>query len=129
MGRFDVAVCSVWGVLARGLWHRPNRSHRPDPLSRDGCRPRPCHQWCQQYVLFCEGVSSSFTDESLADVDINSDNGTLLQAQCASCEVTADMSAYWAPLLYFRHGNGSFQDVPCAGMTVYYLCRWIPILP
>lgn len=33
------------------------------------------------------------------------------------------MSAYWTPLLYYQHSNGSFEEVPHGGMTVYYLGR------
>lgn len=33
------------------------------------------------------------------------------------------MSAYWTPLLYYEHANGSFEEVPNGGMAVYYLGR------
>lgn len=48
---------------------------------------------------------------------------------CSSCPITADLSNYWTPKLYYQTQNGSFIDVPQAGdgegvyggMTVYYL--------
>lgn len=47
-----------------------------------------------------------------------------LNSTCTSCAITADLSNYWAPALYFRHQNGSFSSVPnSGGMLVYYLQR------
>ncbi|KAI4195582.1 MAG: hypothetical protein LQ348_002431 [Seirophora lacunosa] len=48
---------------------------------------------------------------------------TLLQSNCTSCEIQDDLSAYWTPPLYYQHSNGSFEEVPHGGMTVYYLGR------
>ncbi|KAL8403301.1 hypothetical protein RB594_008524 [Gaeumannomyces avenae] len=47
-----------------------------------------------------------------------------LNSSCTSCAITADLSNYWAPALYFRHQDGSFSSVPnSGGMLVYYLQR------
>lgn len=51
------------------------------------------------------------------------------ESECTSCPITADLSAYWTPKLYYHAENGSFLSVPQAGdgdgvtggMTVYYL--------
>ena len=40
---------------------------------------------------------------------------------CSSCEIQDDKSAYWTPQLYFAHQNGSVEEVPNFGMTIYYL--------
>lgn len=39
----------------------------------------------------------------------------LMAGDCTSCAVVEDMSAYWAPNLYFRHANGTYQEVPQIG--------------
>ena len=45
---------------------------------------------------------------------------SLQQSSCTSCEIGADKSAYWTPLLYYQHSNSSFEENPNNGMTVYY---------
>ena len=55
------------------------------------------------------------------DVNENSDQNSLLSSTCSSCEVQVDKSAYWTPQLYFAHANGTFEEVPNLGMTVYYI--------
>jgi hypothetical protein len=47
-------------------------------------------------------------------------------APCTSCEIQDDKSAYWTPQLYYQHANGSFEEVPNDGMTVYYFCILSP---
>jgi hypothetical protein len=39
----------------------------------------------------------------------------LRNGECTSCAVTEDMSSYWAPNLYFRHANGSYEEVQQVG--------------
>jgi hypothetical protein len=56
-----------------------------------------------------------------ADVNENSNFDSLQQSNCSTCEVQVDKSAYWTPQLYYAHGNGSFEEVPNYGMTVYYV--------
>jgi hypothetical protein len=46
---------------------------------------------------------------------------SLQTSTCSSCEIQADKSAYWTPQLYYSHSNGSFEEVPNEGMTVYYV--------
>ncbi|EXJ95461.1 hypothetical protein A1O1_00583 [Capronia coronata CBS 617.96] len=58
-----------------------------------------------------------------SNVNENSDHASLLTSTCSSCEVQKDTSAYWTPQLYFAHANGSFEEVPNYGMTVYYVGR------
>ncbi|CAD6582987.1 MAG: hypothetical protein ASARMPRED_001123 [Alectoria sarmentosa] len=48
---------------------------------------------------------------------------SLQSSSCTSCEINKDLSAYWTPLLYYEHANGSFEEVPNGGMAVYYLGR------
>jgi hypothetical protein len=43
----------------------------------------------------------------------------LLNGNCSSCSILQDHSAYWAPMMYFQHSNGTLQMVPTdGGMTV-----------
>jgi len=54
---------------------------------------------------------------------------TAREATCSSCPITADLSNYWTPTLYYQYQNGSFAKVPqvgdgggsLGGMNVYYL--------
>ncbi|KAL8926746.1 MAG: hypothetical protein Q9208_002820 [Pyrenodesmia sp. 3 TL-2023] len=58
-----------------------------------------------------------------ANINQASTYDSLIQSNCTSCEIQDDKSAYWTPLLYYQHSNGSFEEVPHGGMTVYYLGR------
>ncbi|KIW73443.1 hypothetical protein, variant [Phialophora macrospora] len=58
-----------------------------------------------------------------SNVNQNSDFYSLQSSSCSSCEVQADKSAYWTPQLYYAHANGTFEEVPNYGMTVYYVGR------
>ena len=58
---------------------------------------------------------------TLADINWYSDNTTVQEAECTSCEVQADKSAYWTPDLFYAHSNGTFEQVLNYGMTVYFL--------
>ncbi|KAL8744237.1 MAG: hypothetical protein Q9190_003501 [Brigantiaea leucoxantha] len=55
-----------------------------------------------------------------SNIDASSTYDTLQKAPCTSCEIGADLSAYWTPILYYQHPNGSFEEVPNQGMTIYY---------
>ena len=44
-----------------------------------------------------------------------SEYGDLVSANCTSCAVTQDKSAYWTPAMYFHHANGSYELVPQVG--------------
>ncbi|KAJ9642948.1 hypothetical protein H2199_004470 [Coniosporium tulheliwenetii] len=59
------------------------------------------------------------------NLGINSTYNQLFNAQCTSCEIKDDMSAYWSPQLYYRYPNGSFVDVPNGGTILYYLGRGV----
>ncbi|KAL8970381.1 MAG: hypothetical protein Q9183_001554 [Haloplaca sp. 2 TL-2023] len=71
------------------------------------------------------GALSSHAHKIAGASNINKDStfDSLLQSKCTSCEIQADKSAYWTPPLYYEHPNGSFEEVPNSGMTVYYLGR------
>jgi len=47
----------------------------------------------------------------------------MVNSACTSCEIGADKSAYWTPLLYYKYPNGSFFEVPHGGSVAYYLGR------
>lgn len=58
-----------------------------------------------------------------SNIGPNSTYESLQSSNCTSCEIKKDLSAYWTPLLYYEHANGSFEEVPNGGMAVYYLGR------
>lgn len=58
-----------------------------------------------------------------SNIGIHSTLDSMLNSDCTSCEIQADKSAYWAPLLYWQYENGSFIDVHHDGSVVYYLGR------
>lgn len=62
------------------------------------------------------------TNESV-DIGVDATFDSLLNSECTSCEIEADKSAYWTPLLYYEYPNGSSYEVPHAGSVVYYLGR------
>lgn len=55
------------------------------------------------------------------EINPYSTTASLQTSTCSSCEIQADKSAYWTPQLYYSHSNGSFEEVPNEGMTVYYV--------
>ncbi|KAL3419704.1 WSC domain-containing protein [Phlyctema vagabunda] len=58
-----------------------------------------------------------------ANININSTYASLQEAECTSCSIQADKSAYWTPQLYYRQASGQYVEVPNSGMAVYYLGR------
>ncbi|KAI5283781.1 hypothetical protein KEM54_001854 [Ascosphaera aggregata] len=57
-----------------------------------------------------------------AALSFSSDREELRKADCTSCAVKEDKSAYWTPSLYFQHTNGSTEIVPqVGGLLAYYL--------
>lgn len=56
-------------------------------------------------------------------ININSTADTLIASSCTSCQIQGDKSAYWTPGFYYAHADGTFEEVPNQGMTVYYLGR------
>ncbi len=66
---------------------------------REACRTTE-----QQLMMF---VPSGFSESAQYD--------DLIFANCTSCAVTQDKSAYWTPAAYFHHANGSYELVPQIG--------------
>ncbi|QIW99016.1 hypothetical protein AMS68_004534 [Peltaster fructicola] len=58
-----------------------------------------------------------------SNVGVNSTYSSLTNSSCSSCEIQADKSAYWTPLLYYQYPNGSFIEVPHSGSVIYYVTR------
>lgn len=58
-----------------------------------------------------------------SNIGISSTYDSLQKADCTSCTIQADKSAYWTPALYYQHANGMYEEVPNTGMAVYYLGR------
>lgn len=69
---------------------------------------------------------SLFTNHS-TDLNTTSTFDTLQASYCTSCSIQKDKSAYWTPQLYYRHRNGSFEEVPHDGTVVYYLDRGVDV--
>ncbi|KAH8598152.1 hypothetical protein B0O99DRAFT_55550 [Bisporella sp. PMI_857] len=53
-------------------------------------------------------------------INLSSPDQLLKQSTCTSSLVKNDLSAYWAPKLYFRAKDGTFKDVELFYMNVYY---------
>ncbi|KAK5166109.1 uncharacterized protein LTR77_008370 [Saxophila tyrrhenica] len=58
-----------------------------------------------------------------SNIGVNATFNTLLNSECTSCEIAADKSAYWTPILYYQYPNNTFLEVPHSGSVVYYLAR------
>ncbi|KAK4157616.1 hypothetical protein C8A00DRAFT_40042 [Chaetomidium leptoderma] len=107
--RFDAALAilaSLGGVEA--FWRMECRGRvglaRLDPLINPGAMSPHAHA-----IHGSSGFNEKATYEDLA-------NG-----ECTSCGVAEDKSAYWAPNVYFKHANGSYQEVQqVGGMLAYY---------
>ncbi|KAI1617496.1 WSC domain-containing protein [Exophiala viscosa] len=70
------------------------------------------------------GVSGhAHTIAGASNINTTSTYDSLQASFCTSCEIQADKSAYWTPQMYYRHRNGTFEDVPHDGTVVYYLDR------
>lgn len=66
------------------------------------CRNKTTH--CENNTNNCAGFAETVTTEQLLDAD------------CTSCRVTQDKSAYWHPSLYFEDsGTGKFELVDQVG--------------
>ncbi|KAL2197447.1 hypothetical protein P885DRAFT_77134 [Corynascus similis CBS 632.67] len=77
---------------------------RLDPLVDPGVPAKHAHA-----VHGSSGFSASSTYEDLVNAD------------CTSCAVAEDKSVYWAPVVYFKHENGTYQEVlQDGGMLAYY---------
>ncbi|KAL2179084.1 uncharacterized protein P884DRAFT_276164 [Thermothelomyces heterothallicus CBS 202.75] len=99
-------LASVSGAAA--FWRMECRGRvalaRLDPLIDPGVPSKHAHA-----IHGSSGFGASATYEDLRNAD------------CTSCAVVEDMSAYWAPAVYFRHANGSYQEVlQDGGMLAYY---------
>ncbi|KAL2127847.1 hypothetical protein VTI74DRAFT_10097 [Chaetomium olivicolor] len=99
-------LATVSGVSA--FWRMECRGQvglaRLDPIISPGGISQHAHA-----IHGSSGFSESATYEDL----INGD--------CTSCAAIQDKSAYWAPTLYFKHANGTYQDVEqVGGILAYY---------
>lgn len=99
-------LASLGGAAA--FWRMECRGQvalaRLDPLVNPGALSSHAHA-----IHGSSGFSDAATYEDLA-------NG-----ECTSCAVAQDKSAYWAPVLYFKHADGSFEEVQqVGGMLAYY---------
>jgi hypothetical protein len=59
------------------------------------------------------------------DLNISSTYTSLQEAYCTSCEIQKDKSGYWTPQMYYKHRNGSYEEVPHTGTVVYYEGRGV----
>lgn len=103
-------LASLGGAAA--FWRMECRGQvglaRLDPLIDPGVPSKHAHA-----IHGSNGFSASTTFEDLRNAD------------CTSCAVAEDMSVYWAPALYFKHINGSYQEVQQdGGMLAYYFLNY-----
>ncbi|KIX98048.1 uncharacterized protein Z520_06127 [Fonsecaea multimorphosa CBS 102226] len=61
------------------------------------------------------------------NINTTSTYDSLQASFCTSCSIQQDKSAYWTPNLYYRHRNGSYEEVPHDGTVVYYLDRGVDV--
>ncbi|KAJ4306429.1 hypothetical protein N0V88_001230 [Collariella sp. IMI 366227] len=107
--RIDTSLAVLTAVSgASAFWRMECRGQlglaRLDPIISPGRVAQHAHA-----IHGSSGFSETATYEDL----INGD--------CTSCAATEDKSAYWAPTLYFKHANGTYQDVEqVGGMLAYY---------
>ncbi|KAK5058852.1 hypothetical protein LTR84_011116 [Exophiala bonariae] len=101
-------LVALMTVPVQGFWRHlcfgELGTGRVDPIMAPGTPSGHAH------VLF--GASNLGLDPTIDE---------LLNSNCTSCSIVQDKSAYWAPRMYFQHGNGTFETVSTVGgMTVYY---------
>ncbi|KAK4103983.1 hypothetical protein N658DRAFT_420519 [Parathielavia hyrcaniae] len=107
--RIDTSLAIIASLSgAAAFWRMECRGKlgiaRLDPLVNPGGASKHAHA-----IHGSSGFNAAATYEDLRNGD------------CTSCAVIEDMSVYWAPALYFRHANGSYQDVnQVGGMLAYY---------
>ncbi|KAI5287429.1 hypothetical protein KEM52_001586 [Ascosphaera acerosa] len=102
-------VAAMLATTAHAFWRLPCRGRtgvaRIDPIVDAGGPAAHAH------ALHGSGA-----------LGFNSDSDELRSADCTSCAVTEDLSAYWTPPLYFEYANGSTVMVEqVGGMLAYYL--------
>ncbi|KAF9882417.1 WSC domain-containing protein [Colletotrichum karsti] len=89
---------------------RPVVVERADPIVNPGALSGHAHT-----VMGGSGFDFSMTYEKAR------------ASTCSTCKVTADLSNYWTPNLYYRGQDGKFTSVNQAGgMLIYYLLRSDP---
>ncbi|GKZ51685.1 hypothetical protein AbraIFM66951_006744 [Aspergillus brasiliensis] len=103
-----LACLAALSSVSEAFWRLPCRGRsgvaRIDPLMAPGKASDHVH------VVHGSGGFSMTSDEK-----------ALKKADCTSCGVTQDKSAYWAPALYFMHENGDAELVnEVGGMLAYY---------
>ncbi|PYI07964.1 WSC domain-containing protein [Aspergillus sclerotiicarbonarius CBS 121057] len=103
-----LACLAALSSVSDAFWRLPCRGRsgvaRMDPLMAPGKPSDHVH-----VVHGSGGFSMSATETSLK------------KANCTSCGVTQDQSAYWVPALYFMHENGDAELVnEVGGMLAYY---------
>ncbi|ROV90211.1 hypothetical protein VMCG_10258 [Cytospora schulzeri] len=98
---------AFWRMECRGV----SGEARLDPLVNPGAIGSHAHE-----VFGSGGFASTASYESLID------------ANCTSCAVTEDKSAYWTPIPYFKDDStGKFEEVKnVGGMLAYYFLNSAP---
>lgn len=78
---------------------------------------------CRADPIVSPGVASSHVHSIMGGSNFNltMSDTTLESSTCTSSLAKADKSNYWTPQLYFKHSNGTFEEVPLFYMKVYYL--------
>lgn len=110
---------STWALLAsvngadafwRMICNKPITTARLDPIISPGSVSMHTHS-----ITGPSSFDQSSTFESLRAAD------------CTTCTVQEDRSAYWVPQLYYVRSDGQYQAVKqVGGVTVYYLQRGTP---
>lgn len=111
---FSLSVTAVHGLLRFGCSQLV--IERFDPLVTPGIVSPHVHQ---------------IVGGNAFDISMDLSNDLPALSTCTTCTFTEDFSNYWTAILYFRHGNGTFERVPQipehligpanGGVTLYYI--------
>lgn len=85
---------------------------------RMGCRGTTATGRIDPIVMPGQVSAHTHTVHGAGNVNFNSTAEELLQADCTSCQIRQDKSAYWKPALYFQHASGEFEMVEEVGGTL-----------
>jgi len=108
-GRLFVGIWAIGHAAAFFIMpcSKPVVVERADPIVNPGALAGHVHT-----IMGGNGFDFSMTYEQARS------------ASCSTCKVTADLSNYWIPTLYYQGQDGNFTSVSqSGGMLAYYLFR------
>ncbi|KAK0739574.1 hypothetical protein B0T21DRAFT_284510 [Apiosordaria backusii] len=115
----SLAVLASVG-LSEAFWRMECRGRvglaRLDPIVAPGRASQHAH------AIFGSNGEFIFLLTAISGFSMNAGHAELRAGSCTSCAALEDKSAYWSPQMYFKHEDGTFEEVTQAGgMLAYYL--------